>query len=114
VLLVTLRDETIFAYTIPSKLQGYMAAGRPIVAALNGEGARIIAEANAGVSCAAGNADALAAAVMQLRSLSPSKRAILGDNARRYAAEHYSLDRLASELIVHLEGLVTTRRENRA
>jgi hypothetical protein len=37
----------------------------------------------------------------------------LGDNGRRYAAEHYSLDRLANDLIVHLEGLTTTRGENR-
>lgn len=112
-LLVSLRDEAIFAYTIPSKLQGYMAAGRPIIASLNGEGARVVAEANAGVSCAAGDANALAAAVMHLRSLSPPECAVLGDNARRYAAEHYSLDRLASDLIVHMERLTTTRRENR-
>lgn len=111
-LLVTLRDETIFAYTIPSKLQGYMAAGRPIVASLNGEGARVVAEANAGVGCAAGDAEALAAAVMQLRSLSPPERAVLGDNGRRYATEHYSLDRLASDLIGHLERLSSARREN--
>lgn len=111
VLLVTLRDEAIFAYTIPSKLQGYMAAGRPIIASLNGEGARVVAEANAGVGCAAGDADALAAAVLHLRSLSPPERAVLGDNGRRYAAEHYSLDRLANDLIRHLEGLTTARRE---
>ena len=112
-LLVTLRDEAIFAYTIPSKLQGYMAAGRPIIASLNGEGARVVAEANAGVGCAAGNADALAAAVMHLRSLSPPERAVMGDNARRYAAEHYSLDRLAGDLIRRLEGLMAARREKR-
>lgn len=112
-LLVSLRDEAIFAYTIPSKLQGYMAAGRPIIASLNGEGARVVAEANAGVGCAAGDADALAAAVMHLRSLSPPERAVLGDNARRYAAEHYSLDRLSGELITHLEGLTAARREKR-
>ena len=112
-LLVSLSDEAIFAYTIPSKLQGYLAAGRPIIASLNGEGARVVAEANAGVGCAAGDAGALAAAVMHLRSLSQPERAVLGDNGRRYAAEHYSLDRLANDLIVHLEGLTTTRRENR-
>ncbi len=110
-LLVSLRDEAIFAYTIPSKLQGYMAAGRPIIASLNGEGARVVAEANAGIGCAAGDADALAAAVMHLRSLSPPERAVLGDNARRYAAEHYSLDRLAGDLIRHLEGLMAAHRE---
>ncbi len=76
-----------------------------------GAGARVVADANAGVGCAAGDADALAAAVMHLRSLSQPERAVLGDNGRRYAAEHYSLDRLANDLIVHLEGLTTIRRE---
>lgn len=41
-LLVSLRDEPIFALTVPSKVQGYLAASKPIIASLNGEGARII------------------------------------------------------------------------
>ncbi len=44
-LLVTLKPEPIFALTIPSKVQAYLACGRPIVAALDGEGARVVREA---------------------------------------------------------------------
>jgi glycosyltransferase involved in cell wall biosynthesis len=112
-LLVTLRDESIFSYTIPSKLQGYMAAGRPIIASLNGEGARVVADAGAGVGCAAGDAEALAQAVLHLRSLPPSERVRFGENARRYVAERFALDRLAGELIEQLDGLAAARREKR-
>src|SRR5207245_301219 len=40
VLLATLRREPIFAYTIPSKIQAYIACGKPVIAALEGEGGR--------------------------------------------------------------------------
>jgi glycosyltransferase involved in cell wall biosynthesis len=110
-LLVSLRDESIFAYTIPSKVQGYMAAGRPIVASLNGEGARVVVAAGAGLACPAGNAEALADAMQQLFRLSADERAEMGENARRYALEHFSLDRLAAELADELRGLSAAYRE---
>lgn len=111
VLLVSLRDEPIFAYTIPSKMQGYMAAGKPIVASLNGEGARVVVAAGAGLACPAGNAVALADAMQQLFRLSSDERAEMGENARRYAIKHFSLDRLAAELADELRGLSAAYRE---
>lgn len=113
VLLVTLRDEEIFSYTIPSKMQAYMAAGRPIIASLNGEGARVVVEAGAGLTCSAGDPNALAHAILQLHSLEPAERAHLGENARRYVAEHFDLGRLTGELIGHLDGLALVKREKR-
>lgn len=47
-LLVSLEDDPIFALTIPSKIQAYLAAGKPVLASLNGEGARVVLEAQAG------------------------------------------------------------------
>lgn len=105
-LLVSLRDEPIFAYTVPSKVQGYLAAGRPIIASLNGEGARMVTEAKAGLACAAGDPQALAEAVQFLAGMDHSSRTEMGENARRYALTHFSLDRLTGNLIRHLEELV--------
>lgn len=105
-LLVSLRDEPIFALTIPSKVQGYLAAGRPILASLNGEGARVVKEAGAGVACAAGDARALAEAVQVLAGMDNRSRAEMGENARRYALAHFSLDRLTSDLVGQFEELV--------
>ncbi|KAF0101272.1 MAG: glycosyltransferase [bacterium] len=109
-LLVSLRDEPIFAQTIPSKVQGYLAAGRPVIAALNGEGARVVVEAGAGLACPAGDAAALAAAVARLAALDADARRKMGENARRYAFEHFSLDRLADDLAAQLAELAATHR----
>lgn len=113
-LLVSLRDEPIFAMTVPSKVQGYLAAGRPVIASLNGEGARVVREAQAGFACPAGDGDALAAAVTALFHLDRDARRELGENARLYAERHFSLDRLALELTERLEDLSANfRRESR-
>lgn len=107
-LLVCLRDDPIFAWTIPSKLQGYLAAGRPIIAALNGEGARVVKTAGAGVACAAGDPEALADAVLSLARLPDQTRYQMGVSARRYAATHFSLDTLTTDLLQRFEELVAT------
>lgn len=108
-LLVSLRDEPIFAWTIPSKVQGYLAAGRPVIAALNGEGARVVAAAGAGLACPAGDAAALADTVRRLAALNAGARSKMGDNARRYAAEHFALERLATNLRVLLDEMAAVR-----
>ena len=53
-LLVTLRNQPIFSLTIPAKVQSYLACGKPIIAALDGEGARVVQEAGAGLTAEAG------------------------------------------------------------
>jgi glycosyltransferase involved in cell wall biosynthesis len=64
-LLVTLTDQTIFSYTVPNKVQAYLASGRPIIACLNGEGARIVKEAGAGVIAPACDVDALVGGILK-------------------------------------------------
>lgn len=104
-LLVTLRDEPIFAYTIPSKVQAYLAAGRPIIASMNGEGARVVVAAGAGIACVAGNSVALAEAVLAIKALTPQERAQLGENGKRYFCEHYEPQKLMKQLIGHFQSL---------
>lgn len=104
-LLVTLADQPIFAATIPNKIQAYMAAGRPIIACLNGEGARVVEEAGAGLSVPAENAPALAAAVIRLAEMGAPERATLGANGQRYFKEHFDHDMLTHQLMDHFRAL---------
>jgi len=113
VLLVTLTDEPIFALTVPNKVQAYMAAGRPILACLNGEGARLVTEAQAGLSVPAENARALADAVMQLYNMPMDELAQMGANGRRYFKTHFDHDKLVDELIAHLRALSNTPKDAR-
>jgi glycosyltransferase involved in cell wall biosynthesis len=107
-LLVTLADEHIFTLTVPNKVQAYLAAGRPILACLNGEGARLVEESQAGLSVPAQNAKALAAAVMQLFRMTSEERAALGTNGQRYFREHFDNEKLVDELVVHLSAMKMT------
>jgi glycosyltransferase involved in cell wall biosynthesis len=72
-LLVSLVRDPIMSQTVPSKIQAYLAAGRPIIASLDGEGARVVTEAGAGIACPAEDAKALADAVMHLRDAPPEE-----------------------------------------
>jgi len=89
VMLVTLTDEHIFSLTVPSKVQGYMASAKPILAALNGEGARVVTEAQAGLTCPAENPQALAEKVLELYKMSSTQRHQLGQNGLEYFKSHF-------------------------
>jgi glycosyltransferase involved in cell wall biosynthesis len=104
-LLVTLTDRLIFAATVPNKIQAYLAAGRPIIACLNGEGANLVVEAGAGFATPAEDAQALAETVLQLYKLSPEARNQMGENGRKYYQAHFDHERLVEELIGYLQSV---------
>lgn len=89
VLLVSLKKSKIFSLTIPSKMQSYLACGKPILGSIDGEGARIITKAKAGVVCEAEDIFSLAEAVIKLYNMSSDDRKILGLNARSYFEEKF-------------------------
>ncbi|MBX9574762.1 MAG: glycosyltransferase family 4 protein [Caulobacteraceae bacterium] len=98
VLLVSLADQPIFAMTVPSKLQSYMAAGKPILGMLNGEGARVLTESGAGRACPAGDAGGLARLVRQMREAGATDLAAMGAAGRSYARTHFDKDVLIDRL----------------
>lgn len=98
-LLVTLVASPALSQTIPSKLQAYLAAGRPVIASLNGEGATIVRAARAGFACPAEDAEALTAAMLKLYSLSPSQRNLLGSNGRSYFEEHFESSKSLKKIV---------------
>lgn len=97
-MLVTLRRDPIFALTIPGKIQSYLAAGRPIVAALDGEGARIIEEAHAGYVSPAEDSERLAKAVAKMADDPPDARERMGRCAADYYRTHFERNMLFDRL----------------
>lgn len=108
-LLVSLARSPIMSQTIPSKVQAYLAAGKPVIACLDGEGARVVREAEAGLACPAENAKALAEAVAQLESADPTTLRGMGASARAYYESHFQPDHLAKQLMNRLERLLDER-----
>jgi glycosyltransferase involved in cell wall biosynthesis len=88
-LLVTLRADPVFALTIPSKIQSYLACAKTVVAALDGEGAAVMRESGAGVVCAAEDGAALAEAVLAVYNMSVQQRAACGARGRKYYEDNF-------------------------
>jgi glycosyltransferase involved in cell wall biosynthesis len=91
-LLVHLKADPLFAITIPSKTQAYMAAGKPIVMAVEGDAAELVERSGGGVVVPPEDAEALAAAIAGLARMPPDDLARLGADARRFYDENLSFD----------------------
>lgn len=97
-LLVSLKAEPIFAMTIPGKVQSYLAAGRPLLGMLDGEGARVIEESGAGLVAPSSDAQALARQARTLADLPAETRTRMGANGRRYGDAHFKRGALMDQL----------------
>lgn len=109
-LLVSLRRDESFASTVPAKVQSSMAMGRPLIAALDGEGARIVRESGAGLVVAQEDAKALADGVRTLLRTDAASRAEMGRLGRAYALAHFDRDTLVAQLESWLHGVVEEHR----
>jgi glycosyltransferase involved in cell wall biosynthesis len=98
-LLVSLKKKDIFALTVPTKIQSYLNAGKPIIGSLDGEGARIIAESGAGIICPAEDAAGLAIAIHKIMKMPAAGRKKMGKNGRRYFLENHEIRRQVAKLL---------------
>ncbi len=102
-LLVSLKKDPVFSLTIPNKVQSYLMAGIPLLGMLDGEGAAVIHDSKAGLTCQAGDSAGLARAVLTLASMSQEERKQLGLNGQRYAHREFG----RTQLMDRLEMLLT-------
>lgn len=109
VMLVTLKRDPVFELTVPGKIQSYMACGRPIVAALDGEGGRLIAESGTGLSVPSEDADALAAAILAMYQTPKAEREAMGMRGKVYCKENFAREMLLDRLDGWMSALVDTR-----
>ena len=100
-MLVTLTDDPNVSRTLPAKVQSYMAAGKPIIAAANGEIPTVIRDADCGFCANAGDAAGLADAVRQFIALSDRKQ--LGVRAKEYYRSHFTKGKFMNTLIAEFE-----------
>lgn len=91
-LLVHLKDDPLFRITIPSKTQTYLMAGRPILMGVEGDAARLIEEAGAGICFRSGDPNALADAARAMVGMDPRERARLGTRGARFYQENLAVD----------------------
>ena len=84
VMLISLKNEKIFSYTAPAKIQAYMASSKPILAMISGEGANIINEAKCGFVCDAGDYESLFQNALKFAQMSKNEKEEMGKNGYNY------------------------------
>lgn len=104
-LIVCLSDSPDLGLTVPAKVASYMAAGKPVLASMDGAGNAAVAAAG-GLSSPACDAAALAASMLTLTRMDAAQRAAMGQSAKEYYLAHYR----RSELLRKLEYFILEGR----
>jgi glycosyltransferase involved in cell wall biosynthesis len=97
-LLITLKKANIFSFTIPGKLQSYLACGKPIIGALDGIGNKIISQSNSGFASEAENHELLANNILKLYKISKAEKEKLSNNALAYFDKNFNKQYLLERL----------------
>lgn len=104
-LIVCLSDSPDLGLTVPAKVASYMAAGKPVLASMDGAGNAAVA-AVGGLSSPACDAAALADNLLALTRMDAAQRAAMGQSAKEYYLAHYR----RSELLRKLEHFILEGR----
>lgn len=91
VLLVHLKKDPLFTITIPSKTQAYMAVGKPILMAVDGDAADLVRDSGCGQIAESENPQAIADAALTLMQAGSMQRNAMATNSRRFYQERLSL-----------------------
>ncbi|MHB1295985.1 MAG: glycosyltransferase family 4 protein [Anaerolineae bacterium] len=83
-LLVHLKDDPLFAMTIPSKTQAYLASGIPVIMGVRGDAADLVRRSGGGLLCEPENPYSLAVATEQLLDLGAEERQAMGQAGRAF------------------------------
>lgn len=101
-LLISLSDSPDLGLTVPGKLASYMAAGKPILASMNGAGFAAVQQSGGGLASPACDQQALAENMVKLYTMDSARRAALGTKAKEYYLAHYR----RAELLRRLETFI--------
>lgn len=90
-LLVHLIKDDLFTITIPSRTQAYLACGKPIVMAVDGDAADLVRNASAGIICSSDSPISISSGIEQLTLLSKNELKEMGENGAKYYYSELSL-----------------------
>ena len=110
VLLVSLKDEPIFNLTVPSKVQFYMAQGKPVLALLNGDGADLIHAAQCGIAVGAADTVACIEALKTMQAMPKGALAQMGAAGKRYYELHFRKEQRIEQLSMILQDTIDKKQ----
>jgi glycosyltransferase involved in cell wall biosynthesis len=100
-----LKPIALYKTVYPNKVFDYMAAGRPVILAIDGVIRQVIDQAQAGLPVPPGNAQALASAIRRLYEDRNLGRA-MGANGRRFVEKHFDRAIHAQKVVQIMERIV--------
>lgn len=103
-----LRPIEMYKTVYPNKVFDYMAAGRPLVLAIDGVAREVVEQAECGVFAQPGDPQALAEAIRKLAA-DPGSARQMGARGRAYLEAHFDRGKLAGELEALMRGMVGER-----
>lgn len=111
VCLVTLRrSEWLRRFALSSKVFDVMAAGRPVIAAAEGETAEFVERASAGICIPPEDPDALVDAILRIKA-NPDLACTFGENGRRFVATYLSREQQSRRYEAVLGRAIGSRKE---
>lgn len=110
VCVATLRNIPMFRTTYPNKVFDYMAAGRPVILAIDGVVRDVVAAAGAGIFVPPGDDAKLENAIVELQA-NPERARQMGRAGREYVALHFDREKHGREFALLLRRLAGARAE---
>ena len=98
VMLLTLKKSTISELTVPAKLQAYMASGKIILGAINGEAKSIINNNNIGLASESGDFNSLSSNAIFLKNLTTPQKILFESNSKNLYFKEFSKNVLLNKL----------------
>lgn len=100
-MLISLQGNSAVSYTLPGKIQTYMAAGKPIIGAIDGEAQEIIKLSNCGFCGPADNVEELVKNIKKF--IKSENKEQLEKNSELYYKEHFEKEQFMNNLIEELK-----------
>lgn len=89
--IVSLKSDNQIGLTLPAKVQGYMAAGKPILGMINGSCRNVIEESGCGYCVSAGDIQGFKDCIIRFAN-EKDNHVELGNNAREYFVKNFRKD----------------------
>lgn len=104
-MLVTLKGNSNLSYTVPGKVQSYMAAGKPIIGSINGQTQKIINVSESGYCCGAEDFIALANIIIRFKKSDREHKVRMAQNSYDYYLNNFNKEKFFYKLVKEMADL---------
>lgn len=98
-LVLHLKDDPLYEITLPSKMQHYLSCGKPVVAGIRGEAAKLLAQSGAALVGQPEDVQAMADAMVELARMTPAERTDMGQRGKQFYDTHMAFDRAIDQTL---------------